>query len=61
MCSTLNMMVEVASPCEFFLQNETYACRLVGNATNPPTVVNGVHYGSLGCQWTALLACFLML
>jgi len=37
------------------------ACRLVGNATNPPTVVNGVHYGSLGCQWTALLACFLML
>ena len=25
MCSTLNMMVEVASPCEFFLQNETYA------------------------------------
>ena len=25
MCSTLNMMVEVASPCEFFLQNETFA------------------------------------
>ena len=25
MCSTLSMMVEVASPCEFFLQNETYA------------------------------------
>ena len=25
MCSALNIMVVVASPCEFFLQNETYA------------------------------------
>ena len=43
------------------LRHHLEACRLVGNAINPPTVVNGVHYGSLGCQWTALLACFLML